>query len=424
MIKDTSAQDQVVQRDNDRLKTWFKPAIAAIVLLSVVAVSFSAVQRWSSAAQSVSLQRLRLAEVSRGRFVRDISVQGKIVAAVSPTLYSPVGGIITLLVKAGDQVETKQVLATIHSPELINRLAQEQATLQKAENQLERQLIDAKKKRLKNQQIVDLAKVKLDAADREKRRADASIGTHAISQYDHEKSKDDLNTARLQHQHAIQDAALGKESLEFELKTRQLELDRQKLQVEDLQRRVDDLRIKSPVAGVVGNLNVNQKANVAPNQALLTVVDLSEFEIAIQVPESYADDIGLDMKAEVNFNGNKLAAMVVAVSPEVINNQVSGRLRFIDQDITGLKQNQRLSARILLESKGNALIVKRGPFLESGGGRIAYVVDGTLAQKRLIQTGATSISEIEILHGLESGDTIIISSHVEFEDADTIMLNP
>lgn len=423
MIKDTSAQDTVLEPASGFKNPWVRPAAIAAVVFILLGFSISGLQRWSDAERSVSLGRLRMAEVLAGDFVRDISVQGKVVAAVSPTLYSPSTGIITLEVKAGSEVKENQVLATIHSPELTNQLEQEKSSLQRLENELERQRINSKKQKLKNQQTVDLAKVRLDAAEREKRRADASIGNHAISVLDFEKSKDDLNTAKLQYQHAIQDAGLEKESLEFELKTRQLEVERQHLLVSDLQRQVEALNIQSPVDGIVGNLNVEQKQNVIANQPLLTVVDLGEFEVAIQVPESYADDLGLDMKAEVSFNGRKLDAVVIAVSPEVIGNQVSGRLKFVDEDIQGLKQNQRLSARILLESISDTLKVKRGPFYESGGGKIAYVVDDSLATRRLVRTGATSISEVEILEGLKAGDQIIISSMESFENAETLLIN-
>ena len=87
-----------------------------------------------------------------------------------------------------------------------------------------------------------------------------------------------------------------------------------------------------------------------------------------------------------------------------------------------LKQNQRVSARILLESRDNVLTVKRGPFLESGGGRFAYVIDGDLATKQQIQIGATSVSSVEILSGLSEGQTIIVSSSRDFEDADVVYL--
>ena len=240
---------------------------------------------------------------------------------------------------------------------------------------------------------------------------------------DYEKSKDDLNTAELQYEHAKQDAVLEKESLEFELKTRELDLDTQKLTIADIQRQIDELSIRAPVSGVIGNLVVEERENVIANMALLTVVDLSAFEVEIKVPESYADDIGISMDAELSFNGELLAAKVTAISPEVVNNQVAGRLKFVNDSVVGLKQNQRLAVRIFLESKKDVLKIKRGPFFESGGGQIVYLVNDGVAVKTAISTGSTSISEIEILGGLAQGDRIVISSHDVFNKANIILIN-
>jgi len=255
------------------------------------------------------------------------------------------------------------------------------------------------------------------------RRAEASIGSQAISLLDYEKAQDDLNTANLRHQHAIQDALLEKEGLEFELKIRELEQDRQNLAVADLERQVEELQIRSAVSGVIGNLAVEQKENVSDNQPILAVVDLSEFEVEIKIPESFADNIGLNMEAEITLNGENKPGLVIAVSPKIINNQVTARLRFHNQDVTGLKQNQRVSVRVLLESKRDVLKIKRGPFFESGAGHIVYVVQGDIATKKTITTGSTSIGEIEVLSGLNQGDVIIISSHELFNDAATLLIN-
>ena len=88
------------------------------------------------------------------------------------------------------------------------------------------------------------------------------------------------------------------------------------------------------------------------------------------------------------------------MSPEVQQGQVTGRLRFSGEVPQGLRQNQRLSTRIVLESRDDVLKVQRGPFLDSGGGRVAYVVQDDIAVRRPIHTGATSVSEVEILEGL------------------------
>ena len=191
---------------------------------------------------------------------------------------------------------------------------------------------------------------------------------------------------------------------------------------QELQRRVGDLALKSPVNGIIGTLAVAERASVAQNAPLLTVVDLTAFEIEFQVPESYADDLGLGMEAEVTYATKKYAAKVSAVSPEVRQSQVTGRLRFSGEMPQGLRQNQRLSTRIVLESRDDVLKVQRGAFLDTGGGRLAYVVQDDVAVRRPIRTGATSVSEVEILEGLAPGDRIIISNLGEFERVETVRL--
>ena len=128
------------------------------------------------------------------------------------------------------------------------------------------------------------------------------------------------------------------------------------------------------------------------------------------------------MPAQISFGGLTLPGTVTAISPEVIDNQVSGRVRFDDSPPAGLRQNQRVSARVLLESRTGTLKVQRGPFVDSGNGRIAYLVEGDLARRTNIRTGAASTGEVEILAGLQEGQTIVISDLAQFEGAETVLL--
>jgi HlyD family secretion protein len=421
-IRDTSAQDQAVDPGPQRLRQRYKliaAACGAVLLLIVVAML---VRNWLSAEMSVPLERVRIAEVTRGAFVRDVSAQGTVVAAVSPTLFAPATGTVHFLVQAGDEVKKSQVIAKLDSPELRNELEQERATLEGLEVAVQRQSIDTRRQLLANQQASDIANVNIQAAERELRRAEDSWKQRLISERDFEKARDDAVAAKVNHKHAIESAVLQKESLQFELRARRLERDGQRLVVEDLERRVADLDIKSPVDGVVGTLAVAERTSVALNAPLLTVVDLTAFEIEFLVPETYADDLGLGMEAEVTYSGQKYAAKVSAVSPEVRQGQVAGRLRFSGEAPKGLRQNQRVSSRIVLESRENVLKVQRGAFLDSGGGRVAYVVRDDVAVRTPIRIGATSVSQIEIVEGLSEGDRIIISNVSDFEQAELVHL--
>jgi HlyD family secretion protein len=422
-IRDTSAQDRPLDPGpgQARRRKLIIAAVAGALLLVIAIVSL--VRSWVGAEMSVPRERVRIAEVTRGMFIRDVAAQGTVVAAVSPTMFAPAAGTVHFIVQAGDKVAKNQIIAKVDSPELRNELAREQATLAGMEVGVQRQSIDTRRQQLANQQTIDLANVNIQAAEREQRRAVDSWGKHLISERDYEKARDDAAAAAVNHKHAIETAQLQKESLEFELRAKRLERDRQRLMVEDLQRRVTDLDIKSPVDGVVGTLIVAERTTVAQNAALLSVVDLGAFEIEFQVPESYADDLGLGMDAEITYGAQKFAASVSAISPEVKQGQVSGRLRFAGAVPQGMRQNQRVSSRIVLEARDGVLKVARGPFLDTGGGRIAFVVNDDIGTRRKIRTGGTSVAEVEILEGLAAGDRIIVSNLSEFERVERLRLD-
>ncbi|HSN72205.1 MAG TPA: efflux RND transporter periplasmic adaptor subunit [Steroidobacteraceae bacterium] len=421
-IRDTSGQDRPVDAGRGRRRSALFVGAAAVAVVLLVASSVWLRDRWQVAAHAVPAERVRIAEVVRGPFVRDVSARGIVVAAVSPTLYAPAAGTVQFAVQAGDPVVRGQVLARVDSPELLNELERESATFASLEIAVERQAIDTRRQVLASQQTADLAGVSIQAAERELKRAEDSWAERLISERDYEKARDDAAEARLAHAHALESAALEKESLEFELRTRVLERDRQRLLVEDLKRRAGELEVTSPVDGVVGTLAVAERTAVARNAPLVTVVDLSRFEIEFEVPETYADDLGLGMAAFVTYADRDYAATVAAISPEVRAGQVTGRLRFETDAPAGLRQSQRVSARILLESRDGVITVPRGPFLDSGGGRVAYrVVDG-VAQRTPITVGASSISDVEILDGLAPGDQIVVSGVDMFQGAEAVRL--
>ena len=99
------------------------------------------------------------------------------------------------------------------------------------------------------------------------------------------------------------------------------------------------------------------------------------------------------------------------------------RVRFSDETPRNIRQNQRLTTRILLEERPAVLTLQRGQFLESGAGRVAYVVrDDGYAERRTISIGGRSLSAVEIESGLQEGDQVIISSIDQFRGAETVLI--
>ncbi|HWM28991.1 MAG TPA: efflux transporter periplasmic adaptor subunit, partial [Woeseiaceae bacterium] len=108
-IADTSAQDVRIAPKSNRNRRIVGGGVV-LLMLALVWLAVPVVTRWANATVTVPLERLRVATVTRGDLVRDVSVQGRVVAAVSPTLYAPAAGSITLEVEGGASVEQGQVL--------------------------------------------------------------------------------------------------------------------------------------------------------------------------------------------------------------------------------------------------------------------------------------------------------------------------
>ena len=421
MIRDTSTQDTVIVRPKGRRRLGAVAAVAAVFAL--IAWGVPQARHMMGAGSSVSRERLGLDDVSRGPFVRDIQAEGRVVAAFSPTLFAPQAGAVTLQVHAGDTVKKGQVLATIASPELMAKLAQELATADTLQTDTLRAKVEADEQHAALQGARENAAIDVKAAEtdltRQQRAFDA--GAAAGMQVDH--ARDALEKARIALSHAEAGLHSRDDSLKFDMQSKQQAHARQVLLVDDLKRQVGELAVRSPVAGQVGQLFVAERASVAKDAQLLTVIDLTALEVEMQVAESFARDLAVGMPGEISGNGQTWKARVSGISPEVVANQVAARLRFDGAMPEQLRQNQRLSVRVLLDQRPDVLSVRAGTFIDESGGQYAYVVRDGQAVKTPVRLGARSVDRVEILAGLKPGDRVVVSGAENFHAAPVVGLS-
>jgi HlyD family secretion protein len=398
-------------------------AAGAIVAAIIgIAVAFPAIRRWSRADRAVDATTLSIGTVTRGNLVRDISVQGRVVAALHPTLISPAQGIVTLRTKAGSVVRNGDVLALVDSPELRSALEQSKAQLLSLRTDFERGKIAGSQSDARLRQQVALAQVRLEAAKRALHRAELLRHDGLINGSDYERAQDDVHVAELEVAQAQREIGLNHETVDFDVRSRKLQVDRQQTATEEMQKRFEDLTIRAPFDGMVAAITVNEHDSVAANQAILTVINLSSLELEIMVPEEYAADVRIGTPLMIGYGSGEHAAHITAVPPEIVGNQITARAVPDEQWPEGLRQNQRVSARLVFESKKNVLKLPRGAFVEASGGRSAYVVEGGMATRRAIALGSVGASEVEIVSGLHEGDRVILSDTSPFGNVSSLIL--
>jgi HlyD family secretion protein len=422
MLRDTSAQDRVIEPKNP-LKRHRKLILIALAGIAALGILVLFLVRYSGAGASVDRARVSIATVERGNFVRDIAADGQVVAAVSPTLYANALGTVTLKVHAGDAVAKGQVLAVVDSPDLTAKMSQEEATLVGQHLDWERAMLDAEHKLSQLRDAYNQAEVDQKTAQRERDRSRKAYELGSYSELQALRAEDALEKAQFAFQQAKSTYDSQPKQNRFDIDSKKALLDRQQFLVDDLKRQVAGLNVKSPVDGQVGQVQVADRASVAKDAPLLTVVDLSALEVEIKVTESLARDLRPGMTADLEGGGHHWQGVVSGVSPEVVAGQVTARLRFGAEKPAGLRQSQRLSVRIFIDRRDNVLMVDRGSFVDQEGGGFAYIVRGNIAERHPVQLGAASIAKVEILEGLSAGDQIVISGTDAFNGAQRVILS-
>ncbi len=426
MIHEPLATDRRLQAPTRRR------AVGLAVLALALAGTAAAWWAWAGAEAGVSLSLLRVAEVTRGTLVRDAQVGGRTVAATSPTLYAPAPGTVALAVRAGDTVARGQVLATLDSPELQAEHAREQATLRGLQADLGRQRIGAQQQAALAEREAAEAQLAQQSAARDDERLRSACGQGVVPQVDCLRVQDAVRAAQIRSQHSQRGASLALQDAAFELQSLAQRVARQQAVVAELGRRLSSLQVRAPVAGLVGTVAVAEGAAVVVNTALMTVVDLSQLEVELQVPELLAEDLSPGLAVELRIGAVQAMGTLLSIAPEVQRSQVLARVRFNGAQPEGLRQNQRLAARVLIDERPGVLLLPRGPFVEALGGHQAWVLEGPPAGtpaaggyvlRRPITLGALSVSAVEVASGLQAGDRVVIAGTEHLGEGTRVRLN-
>src|SRR5262249_26077862 len=114
-IRGTDAQDAPV---STTLPLWRRHRLRLLIGAAALVVLLFAwlIHGWLRTGQVISRERLRISEVTRGHFVRDVAADGTVVASVNPTLFAVAPGTISYKARAGDAIKKGDILATLDSP--------------------------------------------------------------------------------------------------------------------------------------------------------------------------------------------------------------------------------------------------------------------------------------------------------------------
>ncbi|MDR0206776.1 MAG: efflux RND transporter periplasmic adaptor subunit [Bacteroidales bacterium] len=186
-----------------------------------------------------------------------------------------------------------------------------------------------------------------------------------------------------------------------------------------LKTKISKTEIKAPFSGTVGFRNVSMGTFLHPNTVIAKLVDQSKLKLEFSIPEKYASTnfTGNRIKFQTESSPLEFESVVYAVDPKVKEDTKTITVRGI-YDNTNKKLLPGMFARInlIICQSGNVLLIPTESIVqEMDGKKVWRVLDGK-AQSQPITTGFRSNNQVEVLVGLQSGDTIMVTGLMQVRE--------
>jgi HlyD family secretion protein len=186
---------------------------------------------------------------------------------------------------------------------------------------------------------------------------------------------------------------------------------------------LEDLSVRAPVAGKLSGFNIEIGQSIMRGGRLGQIDDPDGYKLNVRIDEYYLGRVDLQLVATAEHNGRDLDLHVSKIYPQVKEGQFEVDMLF-DEDPVGLRRGQTLQVRLTLGDNTDATLIPNGSFYQDTGGNWVFVVspDGSEAIKRSVRLGRRNQNFIEVLDGLEPGETVITSPYTSFVGMDRLSL--
>lgn len=188
------------------------------------------------------------------------------------------------------------------------------------------------------------------------------------------------------------------------------QLETLKADIELVNARIDQTELRAPFSGVIGLRQVSEGAYASPNVVIANLTKISPLKIEFSLTQNFVNLIrpGSEIAFNVENDLEVFNATVYAVESKLDINTLSlfARARYDNSD-GKIKPGQSASIQIKLDQIDNAIVIPSISSVKEMGRDIAYVYRNGAAQEVEIITGMRTSSSVEVISGLNVGDTLL-----------------
>ena len=374
----------------------------------------------------VNTATVTVSNVEEGEFNDYVSLSGTVQPMTTMQLSPLESGVVERVVaEEGATVKAGDVILEMTNKQLSMQILQSEADLAEKQNILRNTLISMEQERLSLRQEMLLLDLEVTRKQRAYEQNKELLNEELVAREVYLQSKEDYELA-LSRRSLVRERQ-KQDSLYRTVQVAQLDenLRSMQLNMQLIRERVDNLKVKAPIDGEVGMLNVVLGQTLSQGSAIGQINDLSAYKVTAMVDEHYIDRVVTGLTASFMRQDNSYDMLLRKVYPEVRDGKFKVDLTFGSELPDNIRTGQTYNLNLQLGQPVEAVYIPRGAFFQKTGGRWIYVVDetGEKAYRREIRIGRQNPRYYEILDGLAPGEKVITSSYDNFGDNEVLILN-
>ena len=184
-------------------------------------------------------------------------------------------------------------------------------------------------------------------------------------------------------------------------------------------------QVKAPFSGQIGLRNISEGDYLSSNSSFADLVDISPLKIQFDLPEQYINMIksGDSISFATALSSEERKALVYAVEPQINQNSrtFSAKAKFENED-GKLKAGGFVKVNFRAQKSESALLIPNQAIVPELDGKIVYVVKNGKAVSKNVTTGIRNADRIQVLKGLEAGDTVVTTGLLQIRDGASLQL--
>ncbi|KQL43574.1 hypothetical protein AN963_29475 [Brevibacillus choshinensis] len=366
-------------------------------------------RRNSQAARAVPVE---VKKAVQEEFAVQMSLSGRLEAIQQVEVPSKATGRVQqLLVKVGDQVKSGQPLVVLDGEELRIQMQKAQASMMSAKARYT-EATEGTEAEVLAQTANSLADLqnKANAAKVDLDRAQKLFNEGAISTAEVEKARLALASAQTNLENQKQKAQQEKKGpTQASLDSATATLKQSEADYALSQLNVSNLTIKSPIDGVIGALTATVGENVSNNAVIAQVINISTMKVTAKASEGQVGQFepGQSVSVKIPSANMTVNGKITSVSP------MADTSKSYPIEIEVANTDLRVKAGMVasVEVKGNphkVIIVPREAVITKAQSSYVFVVEGDKAKQVTVTTGESDGTKIEILTGLQGGESVVV----------------